>query len=87
MDQIWVVGATLRDDAGEAEARRLERAMSGAAGVSHVLVTAVGNGHLRVSFQIQASTAERAEHIALAVLERCARAVGVQVAAADATVR
>jgi hypothetical protein len=77
VNQTWVVGALLEDDADKSQAAHLERVMA-EAGHESVVITPIGDGHLRVSFHVQASTAEQAEHRAVEVLKRCSRVAGVE---------
>jgi hypothetical protein len=47
------------------------------AGHQSVVITPIGDGHLRVSFHVDATTAEQAEHRAVEVLKGASRVAGL----------
>jgi hypothetical protein len=74
----WIISALVSDSAGPHDAVALEQALSAVESIHHAQVTATGDGHLRLSFQLRESSRAAAQATTHRLIESCAAGIGLQ---------
>jgi hypothetical protein len=74
----WIISALVSDSAGRHDAVALKEALSAIESIHYAQVVATGDGHLRISFQLEEKSREAAQATTHRLIDSCAAGIGLQ---------